>query len=211
MSEDIRAEDGFLVLADISGFTAFVTASELEHGAWVTGELLEAVMRGLAPPLEIQELEGDAVFALGPDRLVPDGRVVPPALATAVGAFRERQRSMARENDCACRACEAIPALDLKLIAHHGRFARQHVGGRTRVAGPDVILVHRLLKNSVDGRAYVLLTEPALARIGVDPVAAGMTWHVASYPHLGEVPCFVAPLEAAAPALAGERLAGAAA
>ena len=198
MSDDIRAEDGFLVLADISGFTAFVTASELEHGAYVTGELLEAVMGGLAPPLEIQELEGDAVFALGPDRLVPDGRVLPPALAAAFEAFRERQRGMAQDNDCACRACEAIPALDLKLIAHHGRFARQYVGGRARVAGPDVILAHRLLKNPVEGRAYLLLTEPALVWIGVDPVAAGMTRHVASYPHLGEVPCFVAPVGPAA-------------
>lgn len=206
MSEDIRAEVGFLVLADISGFTAFVTASELEHGAWVTGQLLEAVMRGLAPPLEIQELEGDAVFALGPDRLVPDGSALPPALAAAVGAFKERQRRMARENDCACSACSVIAALDLKLIVHHGRFARQRVGGRARVAGPDVILLHRLLKNPVGGRAYVLLTEPALARIGVDPAAHGMARHVVSYPHLGEVPCFVAALEPAATALAGERL-----
>ena len=43
MSEDIRAEAGFLILADISGFTAFVAGTELEHGALVTGVLLEAV------------------------------------------------------------------------------------------------------------------------------------------------------------------------
>ena len=211
MSEDIRADEGFLVLADISGFTRFVTASELEHGARVTGQLLEAVMRGLAPPLEIQELEGDAVFALGPDRLLPDASVLPPALAAAVGAFKERQRGMAGDNDCTCRACCGIAALDLKLIAHHGRFARQEVAGRARVAGPDVILVHRLLKNPVGGRAYVLLTEPALARLGVDPAAHGLARHLVSYPHLGEVPCFVAALESAATALAGARLAPAAA
>ena len=51
-----RLESGFLVLADISGFTAFVTATELEHGAEVTGVLLGGVMEALAPPLEIQEL-----------------------------------------------------------------------------------------------------------------------------------------------------------
>src|SRR5262245_61219814 len=63
----MKAEHGVLVLADISGFTAFVTAVELEHGPQIIGALLEAVMRRLAPPLEIQEIEGDAVFALGPD------------------------------------------------------------------------------------------------------------------------------------------------
>jgi hypothetical protein len=32
---------GFLVLADISGFTAFVTATELEHGPPIIAALLE--------------------------------------------------------------------------------------------------------------------------------------------------------------------------
>src|SRR5712691_3440769 len=81
MSDDIRAEAGFLILADISGFTAFVAGTELEHGAQVTGVLLEAVMRRLAPPLEIQELEGDAVFAIGDDGALPDGSVLPALLA----------------------------------------------------------------------------------------------------------------------------------
>src|SRR2546428_3832019 len=95
MSDDIRSEAGFLVLADISGFTAFVVGTELEHGAQVTGVLLEAVMRRLAPPLEIQELEGDAVFAIGADGALPDGSVLPALLADAFGAFKAEQRRMA--------------------------------------------------------------------------------------------------------------------
>jgi hypothetical protein len=67
-----QIDNGALVLADISGFTAFVTATELEHGPPIIAALLEEVIRKLSPPLEIQEVEGDAVFALGPDRvLVP--------------------------------------------------------------------------------------------------------------------------------------------
>src|SRR5437870_5180429 len=65
---------GFLVLADISGFTAFVTGTELEHGPPIIAALLEAVIRRISPPLEVQEIEGDAVFALG-----PHGTVVPPS------------------------------------------------------------------------------------------------------------------------------------
>src|SRR5204862_454514 len=83
---------GVLVLADISGFTEFVTATELEHGPELIGALLEAVMRGLSPPREIQEVEGDAIFALG-----AEGAVVPPArlldvLDGAFAAFKTRQR-----------------------------------------------------------------------------------------------------------------------
>src|SRR2546425_8738643 len=96
MSDDIRAEAGFLVLADISGFTAFVAGTELEHGALVTGVLLEAVMRRLSPPLEIQELEGDAVFAISADGALPGGSVLPALLADAFAGFKERQRTLGR-------------------------------------------------------------------------------------------------------------------
>jgi hypothetical protein len=199
MQDNILTEDGFLVLADISGFTAFVAATELEHGAQVTGLLLETVMGRLSPPLEIQELEGDAVFAIGPDRIITDGSTVPTLLADAFGAFTEERRRLASDVSCACGACRDTARLGLKLIAHHGRFVRQLVGGRSRVTGPDVVLVHRLLKNSVGAGAYLLLTEPALERIGMDPVARGLRRHLVSYPHLGEVPCFVGDLEPAPP------------
>src|SRR5438093_10833706 len=194
MSDDIKSEAGFLILADISGFTAFIAGTELEHGAQVTGVLLEAVMHRLAPPLEIQELEGDAVFAIGPDGVVPDGSALPALLADAFAVFKEEQRKLASDESCACRACSDIPNLNLKLVVHHGRFVRQTVGGRARVAGPDVILVHRLLKNPVNGSAYLLLTAPALERVGVDPVASGMQRHFVSYTHLGAVPGFVSDL-----------------
>src|SRR5438552_17205735 len=174
MSDDIRAEAGFLILADISGFTAFVAGTELEHGALVTGVLLEAVLRRPSPPLEIQELEGDAVFAIGPDGALPDGSVLPALLADAFAVFKEEQRKLALDESCACRACSDVPNLDLKLVVHHGRFVRQTVGGRARVAGPDVILVQRLLKNPVNGRAYLPLTVSALERVGVDRVSCGM-------------------------------------
>lgn len=68
-----------------------------------------------------------------------------------------------------------MAGLHLKLIVHYGSFLRQAVGGRPRVAGPDVVLAHRLLKNRVAGRAYALLSDPAAERLGIDPVLAGRT------------------------------------
>jgi len=188
------SDTGFLILADISGFTAFVTATEIEHGAEITGALLETVMHRLAPPLEIQELEGDAVFAIGADGLV-ESRAVPSALMDAFRGFRDVQRRMAQDDSCSCGACRATAQLNLKLIAYHGRFVRQVVGGHARVAGPDVILAHRLLKNPVDADGYLLFSEPAIDRAGVDPVASGMERRLLSYAHLGEMPCFVADPE----------------
>src|SRR5262245_54979454 len=192
----MKAEHGVLVLADISGFTAFVTAVELEHGPQIIGALLEAVMRRLSPPLEIQEVEGDAVFALG-----PDGALLPPArlldvFDSAFSAFKETQRELAGDESCSCGACRSVERLDLKIVAHHGVFLRHAVGGRSQVAGVDVILAHRLLKNGVTtSRAYVLLTDALLGWLGLDPSERGLVPHVESYEHLGDVRCFLHPLD----------------
>ena len=183
---------GFLVLADISGFTAFVTTTEIEHGPPIIAALLEEVIRHIAPPLQIQDIEGDAVFALG-----AHGRVVPPAslldvLREALLGFRTVQRAMQADESCSCAACRSIWRLRLKLIAHYGTFLRQTVGGRLQAAGRDVILAHRLLKNRVTRTGdYVLLTGPALRYMDVDPESAGLTPHGERYDHFGDVECFV--------------------
>jgi hypothetical protein len=196
------AQDGTLVLADISGFTAFVTATELEHGPQIIGALLEAVMGRLSPPLDIQEVEGDAVFAVGPDgTLAQPGRLL-AVFDEAFVAFKALQRELAEDESCSCGACRRVESLDLKIVAHHGRFLRQQVGGRAQVAGADVILAHRLLKNGVtDTRAYLLLTAAMLEWLGIDPSEAGLAARVESYEHLGDVRCFVRALDAPAGAL----------
>jgi hypothetical protein len=195
-------EEGALVLADISGFTEFVTATEIEHGPPLIAALLEAVIGQISPLLEIQEVEGDAVFALGPDSALGLRGSLLDALDSAFAAFRQRRRELAADESCRCAACRGVGSLDLKIVVHHGRFLRQEVGGRSQVAGADVILTHRLLKNDVAGRAYLLLTERALQWAGVDPAEAGLRAHVERYEHLGDVRCFVKELGELKPGIA---------
>lgn len=200
MGMKTHTEDGVLVLADISGFTEFVTATELEHGPPMIAELLGEVMRQLAPPLEIQEVEGDAVFALGPDRSVVPRVILLDVLEEAFAAFRARQRELQADDSCGCNACRNVGNLDLKIVAHHGRFLRQMVGDRSQAAGASVVLAHRLLKNRLTGtRAYILLTQAALDWVGVDPSRAGLSVHTERYDHFGEVCCFVMDLADGAP------------
>jgi hypothetical protein len=190
-----HTEHGVLVLADISGFTQFVTATELEHGPPIIADLLGEVMRRLSPPLEIQEVEGDAVFALGADRALTPPAVLLEVLEAAFAAFRARQRELQADESCSCNACRSVGNLDLKIVAHHGWFLRQMVGDRSQAAGVNVILVHRLLKNGLAGtRAYILLTEAALRWAGVDPALAGLVAHAERYDHLGDVRYFVRDL-----------------
>lgn len=186
---------GFLVLADISGFTEFVTATELEHGPPIIAELLEEVIRRFSPPLAIEGVEGDAVFALG-----RDGTVLPPArlldvLHAGFVGFRAKQRKLAADDSCACNACRSVERLRLKAIGHYGPFLEQTVSGHAQSAGRDVILAHRLLKNGVPRDAdYALLTRPALQQMAIDPRRLGLLPHVERYEYFGDVECFVGDL-----------------
>lgn len=186
-------ERGFLVLADISGFTAFVTGTELEHGPPIIAELLEVVIGRLAPPLEIQEVEGDAVFAFGLDRTIVPAATLLDVVDDAFVAFKTRRRELAADDSCSCQACRSVGKLDLKVIAHHGVFLRQTVAGRRQLGGAEVILAHRLLKNRLGRTAgYLLLTEAALGRMDIAPASVGLVAQTERYEHLGEVRCFVA-------------------
>src|ERR1041385_6002502 len=105
-------QDGILVLADISGFTAFVTATELEHGPQIIGALLEAVMGRLSPPLDIQEVEGDAVFAVGADAALHQPGRLMDVFDDEFAAFKKLQRELADDESCACGACSSVESLD---------------------------------------------------------------------------------------------------
>ena len=168
-----RTDHGFLVLADVSGFTAFVTTTELEHGSDIIATLLDEVIGHLA------------------------------VLEEAFAAFKSRQEAMQAVETCHCGACQQIGTLDLKMVVHHGPFLRHTVAGRSRVTGTAVILVHRLLKNGVGRKGgYALLTEPVLRSLGIDGERAGLPAHTERYEHLGDVRCFVrdlAPLSLSPP------------
>ena len=56
---------GFLLIADITGYTAYLSASELEHAQGTLTALLELLIEHTRPPLIISRLAGDAVISYG--------------------------------------------------------------------------------------------------------------------------------------------------
>jgi hypothetical protein len=48
----------------------------------------------------------------------------------------------------------------LKVVSHYGEVAGIAVKDHKKLFGKDVILIHRLLKNSLDKKEYVLVTDP---------------------------------------------------
>jgi hypothetical protein len=94
---------------------------------------------------------------------------------------------MERGTTCRCTACASIGSLDLKFVAHYGTYVLSSERGREDVAGPDVILVHRLVKNTVGDcggpQAYAFFTDSCLERM---PPSFDLPSHSESYESFGK-------------------------
>jgi hypothetical protein len=182
-------QHGYLVIADISGYTSFVAKTELEHSHEILADLLGLLVEKIKPLMTLSKLEGDAVFAYAGEDKISRGETLLEFLENMYVAFRDRQASMKRATTCTCLACQNIPSLDLKFIAHHGDYIVQHVGEIRELVGSDVNLIHRLTKNHVADetgwRAYLMMTETCLDHLNLN--LADTHVQLESYEHLREV------------------------
>jgi uncharacterized protein YndB with AHSA1/START domain len=200
-------ESGFLVIADLTGYTAYLSGSEIEHAPAIAGDLLETIVGRLEPPFRLAKFEGDAAFLFAEDGRA-DGSLLLDAIEASYLAFRRRLRSIDQATTCDCNSCRLAPRLDLKVFIHHGAFVWSRIAGRDELAGSDVIVVHRLLKGgAVEARAngFALFTTNAVDALGLDPEALGLRSGEESIEHLGHVDTFTLDLEARWQAESGER------
>jgi hypothetical protein len=194
----LRADTGSLVLTDISGYTSYLLGTELEHAQDVLSDLMSVVVETLQPPLRVTKLEGDAIFAYALDGACGASTLL-DSIERSYFAFRSRQRDIAHATSCTCNACKQIPGLDLKFIVHHGSFVRREVAGHEELTGRDVIVLHRLSKNSASEalggtKGYVLLTEESMDALGLDGEALGLQAHAETYEDVGELACWLEDL-----------------
>jgi uncharacterized protein YndB with AHSA1/START domain len=201
-------ESGFLVLADLTGYTAYLSGSEIEHAPAIAGDLLETIVGRLEPPFRLAKFEGDAAFLFVEDGRA-DGSLLLDAVEASYLAFRRRLRSIDQATTCDCNSCRLAPKLDLKVFIHHGAFVWSRIAGRDELAGSDVILAHRLLKGTgaAESRAngFALFTAAAVTALGLDATALGLRAGQEAIEHLGEVDTFTLDLEARWQAESGER------
>ena len=167
---EMQSERLMLVLADISGYTRFVHLHRFSqtHAEVIISELLEEVINAIEPPLELHQLLGDAaVFFARSDESPQMAHDVFAQVRRATDRFRTRAAEVTGEcRLCACGACRDAGQLRLKVIVHHGDAVVTQQRGIAKLAGEDVIVAHRLLKNTVTADEYVLITEPFARLLG---------------------------------------------
>ncbi|MCD1260482.1 DUF2652 domain-containing protein [Paenibacillus athensensis] len=190
-------KSALLVIADISGYTQFMLSNRqsLAHSQMIITGLTQTILSRIELPLEVAKLEGDAVFLYAfrhddPQSWQEAQRTIGERLFAFFAAFGEKVREYADSNMCGCSACSNVGKLKLKVIVHSGVVLSYQIGAFRELSGVDVILVHKLLKNSVPADEYMLFTEEGRRQVELDPA---ITLHPGreTVEPLGEVPVLI--------------------
>jgi hypothetical protein len=169
----MRLSRAFLVVVDISGYTRFITERTLTlaHAEQVITDLITAVLDQARHPMILNKLEGDAalLFREAAAGDLDAARDVFAQVRSFFPAFRERlARLRGERSNCSCDACSNIADLRLKAFVHVGEIAIKQIRQFEELAGEPVIFLHRLMKNTVDLREYVLFSEEARSDAALD-------------------------------------------
>jgi len=201
----VAIQPTFLLIADIGGYTRFMKfhKASLAHAQEIVAQLLEAVIDATEADLKLAKLEGDAAFfylSFGAGAEASLAFVAERA-AAIYRAFHARASDLKVNTLCKCDGCQQAGDLKIKLVGHFGEAAVQKVKNLTELAGVDVILVHRMLKNDVPIAEYMLMTEPVHERIDLkmreraqshslqlDDIGETASYYVDLERYVGEVP-----------------------
>lgn len=178
------------LLADISGYTNLLTAAELTIAAKIVNHITERVFLATRSPFIVNEIEGDALYVYA----VHDGQEneafflqTLKQLELYADAFYHAMDELSwsnLRNDPNLRPL--LGKISMKFVVHYGRTQFHKIGPFVKLVGADGILVHRLLKNSVDSDSYFLFTKPFLL-LDEDQEHAKAMAHVEEIKHFGTV------------------------
>jgi len=100
LSDVRRAREGYLVIGDITGYTTFLTGTELEHAQSIIEELTALIRDRLVPPLRFVKLEGDAVFCYADGSGIKEGERLVELLEVCYFEFSNLLFNMVRATTC---------------------------------------------------------------------------------------------------------------
>ena len=103
------------------------------------------------------------MLAYSTHREFPSGEVFLIICENLYNAFASRRLDIIANTTCRCQACANVSILDLKIMAHHGRFDEMQVGPVKDISGAD---------GKLDKGAHEAQVE-ACIRAGVHGLAVG--------------------------------------
>ena len=149
---------GTFVLADIGGYTTFLSDVGIEHAKEITSHLFNGMVDVSPDRWKVGNVVGDCLFLYTDADCCEDG--VFDHVLQLYEQFLDGIAQVVGGSTCACGACDRTGDLALKFVVHCGEFDVHDVAGRVELIGPEIVVAHRLLKNSVPAREYALITTP---------------------------------------------------
>ena len=199
----MESHKGFIVLVDISGYTNFVSKHNIDssvnkkldfgqaHAEHIISDLLEKVINELDDVLTINKLQGDAALFYGISRNNNNlsGKIL-KKLQTSFEVFKQRLDELKFVESCKCGTCADIGNLKLKSFVHYGDFLIKEINQFKEIAGQDVILAHRLMKNSISVSEYMLFTKSFTELKDINSLGS-IENRVEKYDDVGNVDCTI--------------------
>ncbi|AVR45081.1 hypothetical protein C7S20_07255 [Christiangramia fulva] len=164
MDEPVKKAVYFM--ADISGFSGFVENTAIKHSIQIISELLETLLDNNVLEMNLVEIEGDALFMFSEKTF--DFKQLEDQVSKMLMAFRQHLINYDQKRICNCKACSDAINLKLKFIIHFGRLDFIKVREIIKPYGKDVNRVHRLLKNDIPKKEYLLLSSPGIRHFKLD-------------------------------------------
>jgi len=98
------AQEGFLIISDITGYSKYVNESELEHARESLTALLNLLIEHTQSPLVISKLEGDAIFSYAPADGFLQKQSLLDMIESTYASFRKALELMVLNTTCTCNA-----------------------------------------------------------------------------------------------------------
>jgi len=112
---------GHFIISDISGYTEFLTRSELDHAHDILQSLFQAQLAHIKPPIMISGFRGDAIFMYIPETSFIQPQSVLEALENLYSAFSSTLEQMRYHTTCTCRACKGLPLRSVRAWPRRSR------------------------------------------------------------------------------------------
>ncbi len=183
------------VIPDIGGYTRFMLHHKKtpEYAQGVIRSLMEAMLHAKEIPLRVSSIEGDALFLYAiheSDELwAQEKATIAETIENFFVAFYAETKRLMQEENCGCGVCNDIESLKIKIVVHMGHGVLDRLDRFTTINGVDVIIAHRLLKNSLTG-SYLLVTKAAFEACTF-PRPERFVPHQEKYDDVGTIDAFV--------------------
>ena len=162
MATQAAADEVLFFIPDLGGFTKFIAETEIQHSQHIIKELLELLVDANTLGMKVSEFEGDAVLFYRNGARPSLEQLVQQARKMYLD-FHTHLKKFEYSRVCQCGACAGATGIALKMVAHFGSAGTMQVKDQLKFIGKDIIIAHRLLKNSVNLPQYLLVTRSTLS------------------------------------------------